>query len=48
MVKAKIFIDMETLERLKRLGESGESLDAIINRIINYIEFHPEYWDREI
>ncbi len=44
----KVFINKETLERVKRLGDSGESLDAIINRIINYIEFHPEYWDRKI
>ena len=48
MVKVKVFIDIETRERLKQLGEPGESLDAIINRIINYIEFHPEYWNREI
>ena len=47
-MKVKITIEQETLERLKQLGEPGESLDAIINRIINYIEFHPEYWNREI
>ncbi len=44
----EVFINKETLERVKRLGDSGESLDAIINRIINYIEFHPEYWSKEI
>jgi len=47
-MKVKITIEQETLERLKQLGSVGEKIDAIINRIINYIEFHPEYWNREI
>ena len=40
MVKVKVFIDIETLERLKLLGGPSESPDTIINRIIDYIGFH--------
>ena len=40
MVKVKVFIDIETLERLRPLGDPDEDPDTIINRILDYIGFH--------
>ena len=48
MDKTKISIRKETRERLRHLRVDGESYDTVINRIIDYIEFHPEYWSRKI
>ncbi|MCE9652094.1 MAG: hypothetical protein K8Q89_03415 [Nitrosarchaeum sp.] len=48
MDKVKIPIRRETRKRLRPLCGEGESYDTAINRMINYIEFHPEYWDRKI
>ena len=46
--KVNIKISKDTRERLRKLGIVGESFDTIILRIISYIEFHPEYWDKKI
>ncbi len=46
--KAVIRIKKDTRKKLRQLGIAGENYDTIINRIIKYIEFHPEYWDKEI
>ncbi len=48
MYKVRISIKIGTRERLRRLGIVGESYDQVLRRIIDYIEFHPEYWDKEI
>ena len=45
--KVIIKISKDTRKKLRQLG-IGESYDTMINRIIKYIEFHPEYWDKEI
>ena len=44
--KVVIKISKVTREKLRRLGIVGESYDTVILRIISYIEFHPEYWNR--
>jgi len=44
--KVTIRIKKKVRERLRRLGIVGESYDQVISRIIDYIEFHPEYWNR--
>lgn len=44
--KVVIRISKKVRERLRRLGIVGESYDTVIKRIIYYIEFHPEYWNR--
>jgi len=46
--KVKIKIDKKVRKRLKKLKVVGDSYSTIINRIIDYIEFHPEYWSRRI
>lgn len=46
-MKVKIFLEEETCRRLEPLKDRGESFDTVINRILDYIEFHPEYWNRE-
>lgn len=46
--KVNIKISKDTRERFRRLGTVEESDDTVINRLIDYIEFHPEYWSREI
>jgi len=46
--KVAILLGKEVCERLRKLGIVGESYNTIINRIILYIEFHPEYWDKKI
>ncbi len=50
MQKDKVIIRIrkDTRKKLRQLGIVGESFDTIISRIIKYIEFHPEYWDKEI
>ena len=46
--KVKIIISKDTCERLRQLGSVGESPDAIINRILNYVGFHTtEFIDSE-
>ena len=44
--KVVIKISKDTREKLRRLGIVGESYDIVITRVISYIEFHPEYWNR--
>jgi len=43
-----ILLRKEVCERLRKLGLVGEDFNTIIIRMILYIEFHPEYWDKEI
>ncbi len=38
----KITVEEKTLERLKPLGNVGETPDTIINIILDYIGFHTE------
>lgn len=44
--KVVIKISKDTREKLRQLGIVGESYDTVIMRVISYIEFHPEYWNR--
>ncbi len=46
MKKVKISIRKITRERLRKLGIVGESYDQVLSRVIDYMEFHPEYWNR--
>jgi len=46
--KITIRISKKIRKRLRKLGVAKESDNTIIKRMIDYIEFHPEYWSRQI